>query len=284
MKKKNNVLVFVLIAFGFSWLFWVPEALIAQGWAAPEFVQNFVALNLGAWGPLVGALVTTLIFEGGAGLKRMLKSGINIRLGKWWFVGLLIFPILIGGALGLAILLGSPLPEFPVIAEAAEAGAPLPAFLIIAFVIIFLNAGPLQEEFGWRGYVFEHLRNKYSALTAAIVAGLLWGAWHTPLFFANRSEPYYTNPAWGLFLTTLLTGIIIAWIYANTEGSIFAAMLAHAMFNWSNWVFPALDVDAAGLITFGFYFLVVAFIIWQYGAKTLMKTSDAPAESAESPS
>ncbi len=271
MKSKNNVWVFILIAFGFSWLFWIPEALIAQGWAAPDSVQNFVGLNLGAWGPLVGALVTTLIYEGGAGLKKMLKSGINVRLGKWWFVTLLVFPVLIGGSLGLAILFGAPVPEFPVVAEAAASGAPLPVFLLIALVPILLNSGPLQEEFGWRGYVFEHLRHKYSALTAAIIAGLLWGSWHAPLFFANRPEPYYTNPAWGLFLTTLLTGIILAWLYANTKGSIFTAMLAHAMFNWSNWVFPALDVDAAGLILFVFYFLVVAFIIWQYGAKTLTK-------------
>jgi membrane protease YdiL (CAAX protease family) len=271
MKSNKNILVFVLIAYGFSWLFWIPEALIAQGWAAPEFVQNFVALNLGAWGPLVGALVTTFIYEGGAGLKKMLKSGINLRLGKWWLVVLLIFPVLIGGSLGLAILFGAHIPEFPVVAEAAASGAPLPVFLLIAFVVIFFTSGPLQEEFGWRGYVFEHLRNKYSALTAAIVAGLLWGVWHAPLFFSNRPEPYYTNPAWGLMLTTLLTGIILAWFYANTKGSIFAAMLGHAMFNWSNYVFPALEVDAAGLILFGLYGLVVAYILWQYGTKTLTK-------------
>jgi membrane protease YdiL (CAAX protease family) len=271
MKTKNNVFVFTLITFGFSWLFWVPEALIAQGWAAPEFVQNAVELNLGAWGPLIGALVATFIYERGAGLKKMLKSAINVRLGKWWLVGLLIFPVLIGGALGLAILFGAPVPEFPVVAEAAEAGAPLPIFLVIAFGVVFFTTGPLQEEFGWRGYVFEHLRNKYSALTAAIIAGLLWGSWHAPLFFADRPEPYYTNPAWGLMLTTLLTGIILAWIYANTKGSIFAAMLGHAMFNWSNYVFPALDVDAAGLILFGLYFLVVAYIVWQYGRRTFTK-------------
>jgi membrane protease YdiL (CAAX protease family) len=72
-------------------------------------------------------------------------------------------------------------------------------------------------------------------------------------------------------LTTLLTGIILAWIYANTKGSIFAAMLGHAMFNWSNHVFPALEVDAAGLILFGLYGLVVAYILWQYGTKTLTR-------------
>jgi membrane protease YdiL (CAAX protease family) len=272
MKSKSNVFVFILIAYGFSWLFWIPEALIAQNiWDAPEGVQNILALNLGAWGPLIGAIVTTFIYQRGAGVKELLKRGLMVRLGKWWWVTLLIFPVLIGGSLGMAILFGSPTPEFPVIAEAAESGAPLPIFLLISLVVVFLTTGPLQEEFGWRGYVFEHLRNKYSALTSAIIAGLLWGTWHAPLFFANRPEPYYTNPAWGLILTTLLVGIILAWIYANTKGSIFAAMLGHAMFNWSNYVFPALDVDTAGLVLFGLYFLVIAYILWQYGRKTLIK-------------
>jgi membrane protease YdiL (CAAX protease family) len=272
MKTKHNVLTFVLITFGFSWLFWVPEALIAQKiWIAPEAVQRFVGLNLGGWGPLVGAIVTTLIYQRFAGLKELFKRGVMVRLGKWWWVTLLIFPVLIGGSLGLALLFGSPTPDFPAVAEAAQAGAPLPVYLLIAFVAVFFTSGPLQEEFGWRGYVVENLKNKYSALTAAVIAGLLWGSWHAPLFFANRSEPYYTNPAWGLMLTTLLVGIILAWIYINTKGSIFAAMLGHAMFNWTNYVFPALDVDAAGLILFVLYFLVVGYILWQYGAKTFLK-------------
>ena len=272
MKTKNNVLTFILITFGFSWLFWIPEALIAQNiWNAPEAVQRFVGLNLGAWGPLVGAIVTTFIYQGFSGLKELFKRGVMVRLGKWWWVTLLIFPVLIGGSLGLAILFGNPTPDFPAVAEAAQMGAPLPVYLLIAFVVVFFTTGPLQEEFGWRGYVVEHLQNKYSALTAAVIAGLLWGSWHAPLFFANRNEPYYTNPAWGLMLTTLLVGIILAWIYINTNGSIFAAMLGHAMFNWSNYVFPALDVDAAGLILFGLYFLIVGYIIWQYGGKTLTK-------------
>jgi membrane protease YdiL (CAAX protease family) len=178
--------------------------------------------------------------------------------------------LLIGGSLGLAPLFGSPAPEFAVVAEAAKMGAPLPIYLLIVFVVVFIPSGPLQEEFGWRGHVFEHLRNRYSALAAAIIAGLLWGGWHAPLFFSNREEAYYTNPAWGLMLTTFLVGVILAWIYANTKGSIFAAMLGHAMFNWSNWVFPALDVEAAGLILFGLYAAVVVFILWRNEIRTFL--------------
>jgi len=262
MKTKYNILTFILITFGFTWLFWVPDALIAQNlWDAPEFVRSFLALNLGAWGPLVGAILTTFIYQKGAGVKDLLRRGLMVRLGKWWWVTLLIFPVLIGGALGLYILFGGAVPEFEALAE--------PIALPIALVFIFFNGGPLQEEFGWRGYAFEHLQKKFSALTAAIIVGLMWSTWHLPLYFVPRSDAYYNNPIWGIFLTLVLVGIIMAWIYVNTKGSIFATMLAHAMFNWSNWVFPVLKSDSAGLILFGLYFLVVVYIIWRYGWKKL---------------
>ena len=109
MNTKSNVLVFVLIAFGFSWLFWIPEALIANNlWDAPEGLKNILGLNLAAWGPLVGAIVTTFIYQKGAGVKELLKRGFMIRLGKWWWIILLTFPILIGGSLALSILFGNP--------------------------------------------------------------------------------------------------------------------------------------------------------------------------------
>ena len=78
----------------------------------------------------------------------------------------------------------------------------------------------------------------------------------------DEASPRYDTMGLWQSLTTLLTGIILAWIYANTKGSIFAAMLGHAMFNWSNYVFPALEVDAAGLILFGFYFLIKCYQFW----------------------
>lgn len=177
------------------------------------------------------------------------------------------FPVLIGGSLILPALLGKPIPEF--VAPAQPVGLP------IALVWIFFLGGPLQEEFGWRGFAFENLRKKYRALTVAVIAGLMWGLWHLPLFFVPRAEDYYNRPIWGLILTTILVGVILAWFYMNTKGSIFAVMLGHAMFNWSNWVFPALKSDTAGLFLFGLYFIVVIFIVWRFGAKTLAKEGGA---------
>ena len=176
---------------------------------------------------------------------------------------MLLFPGLIGGALLVAALFGAALPEFVALAQ--------PATLPVALIYIFFLGGPLHEEFGWRGYAFEQLRERYPALLAAVIAGLIWGLWHLPLFFVPRAEFYYNRPVWGLLLTTVLVGIILAWFYANTGGSVFAAMLGHTMFNWSNYAFPALGSDLAGLILFGLYGLVVIFILWRYGAKTLTR-------------
>ena len=273
MKTKSNVWVFLLVAYGFSWLFWVPDALIAQNiWNAPEGLKNFLAgpFNLGPWGPLFAAFFVTFLYQGGAGVKTLLKRGFMVRLGKWWWVILLTFPVLIGGSLGLGITLGDPVPELPALAQ--------PLTLPIALVVIFFTTGPLQEEFGWRGYIFENLRGKDNALVAAIASGLAWGLWHLPLFFVPREEFYYNRPMWGLLLTTLLVGIILSWFYANTKGSIFAAMLGHTMFNWSHIVFPTLGSDNAALILFGFYFIVVAFIVWRYGTKTLTGSENIETE------
>jgi len=85
MKLKSNVWVFMLIAYGFSWLFWIPEAMIANKlWVAPEIVKNILALNLGAWGPLIGAILATFIYQKGAGVKELFKRGFIIRLGKFY--------------------------------------------------------------------------------------------------------------------------------------------------------------------------------------------------------
>jgi membrane protease YdiL (CAAX protease family) len=275
MSRKGNVWIFMLVAFGFSWLFWIPDALIAQNiWQAPEGLKSFLAgpFNLGPWGPLFAAIAVTYMYQGSTGVKELLKRGLMIRLGKWWLVILILFPVLIGGSLFLAIALGDPLPEFPALAQ--------PFTLPIALIFIFFLGGPLQEEFGWRGYAFENLRGQYSALIASIIAGLMWGLWHLPLFFVPREEFYYNRPVWGLLLTTILVGIILAWFYTNTRGSVFAAMLGHTMFNWSNYVFPSLGSDTAALILFGMYFAVVLFILWRYGIKTFTRKGEYDGSSA----
>jgi hypothetical protein len=266
MREKRKVWLFFLVAFGWSWLFWIPTALIAQGWSAPSWLESFLnsPFNLAAWGPLIAAILVTLLEEGKTGAKKLLKRGLDFRFGiGWYLVVFLLFPVLIGGALLLAILTGEPVPEMPALVN--------PLSIPIAFVYIFFLGGPLQEEFGWRGYALERLQEKWSALVSSIVVGLAWGAWHLPLFFMPRQEFYYQRPIWGLMLSTTLVSVLFTWLYNNIGGSIFAALLFHTMFNWSHYLFPTLGSDRASLILFLFLFIAVAIILIVWGPKKMQR-------------
>lgn len=269
----KRITTFLLITFGFSWLFWIPAALVAQGilTVSPAMERFLLDTNPAAWGPLLGAILTALFFEGWAGLKDLLKRGFKVRIGwKWYLVILLLFPLLIGASLWTAVLLGEPMPELPALARPYE--------LPFAFMFILLLGGPLQEEFGWRGFLLDKLQEKRSALTSGIITGLVWGVWHLPLFFMPRQEFYYNRPVWGLLLSTTLVGILFAWVYNNTGRSIFAMLIFHTTFNLSHYIFPTLGTDTGGLTLFALLFAVIGIVIWKMGYRTMAgKQNNKPA-------
>ena len=264
--KDHSVWLFYVLAFGWTWLFWIPLALAEQGIITlPENLPGFLAEgNLAAWGPLLASLLLTYLNRGWAGIKGLLKQGVRVRFGLFWYaVVLLLFPVMIGGAGWLAQLAGAELPPSEAFAE--------PVSIPISFVWIFFLGGPLQEEFGWRGYATDRLQKKWNALVASLVIGLLWAAWHLPLFFIPRAEVYYNRPIWGIFLTNMLVTVLLTWVYNNTNKSIFAVMLLHTTFNWSNFLFTGLFTDLGGQIFFGLLIAVVVVVVTVWGPRKLVR-------------
>ena len=269
----KTLLIYFAVTYGFSWLLWWPQALVAQG-RLPESVEQSWGWLFGyaAWGPLIGALVAAWAEDRGAGLKDLLRRGLSLRHGgRWYLVALLLFPLLIGGALLLALALGTPWPANPTLDETVKgivaSGAPQQVAVVMALavgaVFIFFLGGPLQEEFGWRGLLLDRLQRRFNPLVASIATGLAWGLWHLPLFFTPRQEMYYQRPLWGLLLSTVLVSILMTAVYNRTGRSIFMALLMHTSFNWSHYAFPTLESDAASLILFGLLGLAAAWVIWR---------------------
>ncbi|WP_082663009.1 CPBP family intramembrane glutamic endopeptidase [Thermococcus sp. 2319x1] len=68
--------------------------------------------------------------------------------------------------------------------------------------MLFLG-GPLQEEFGWRGYASPRLQANHSALVSSVIIGVLWAFWHLPLnFMSDKAGPQY-EAALSMFLAPL---------------------------------------------------------------------------------
>ena len=61
--------------------------------------------------------------------------------------------------------------------------------------------GAVGEDMGWQGYDFEGLRDRASALNAALVLGVVWAFWHViPFALMGRSGDWIISPTVSDFL------------------------------------------------------------------------------------
>jgi CAAX protease family protein len=98
----------------------------------------------------------------------------------------------------------------------------------------FFVAG-LGEELGWSGYAIDPMQDRWNALQAGVVLGVVGAAWHIiPLLQAHRSPGWIAW--WGLNAVALR--VLTVWLYNNTGKSVFAAVLFHAIVNLSTFLFP----------------------------------------------
>lgn len=254
---------FFVATFAFSWLFWIPNALTAQGVALPSAVTDFLAgpLNPAAFGPFFAAFLLTFLQQGGQGILELLKRGVDFRFKKIWLAVILLVPVMVfGGAVWTSALAGFRAADFSVLSD--------PPFALIGFFVILFTAGPLQEEFGWRGYALPRLQARFGALSASLMVGFFWWLWHLPAVFIPGR--FMTNDLvvfLALLVIITLTSILFTWIYNNTNGSVLAVMLAHTAMNWSFWLaMPnmTMDLPTSGFVI-GFLTAGVAVILRLWG-------------------
>ncbi|MEM1582568.1 MAG: type II CAAX endopeptidase family protein [Candidatus Bathyarchaeia archaeon] len=254
--ESSNLLLFFLIAFAWSWFFW-----FLQMWGLNLFVAPF--------GPFVAAFLLTFRNEGKLGVKELFKKGFDPRIGKTWYVPIfLLMPIIAGFSLLLAWLSERTIPELTALSQ--------PWLVLWNFVYIFFLEGPFEEEFGWRGYALPRLQMRHTALVSSIVLGIIWAIWHLPLnFMAQPPGPQY-EAAIGMLLGSIVTmtfmSILFTWIYNNTGGSVFAALLFHTMVNLSTYVvFPVFETQTGPLYYLILMIAVAIIILVVFGAKRMAR-------------
>lgn len=225
-------------------------------------VQWMPGLPLGALGavcPLIAALI--LVYKEGkaAGVRALLKRAFDhrrIRAKAWYLPAILLMPGVSVVVYGLARWMDGPLPapHFPVLAT-------------LLLVLVFF-AGALGKELGWSGYALDPLQQRWSALQAGLLLGLVAALWHiVPLLQAHRSAAWMAW--WSLY--AVAGRVLIVWLYNNTGRSVFATALFHTSLNLSWMLFPVegshFDPRLAGPVMVVFAAVVVAF----WGPRTLAR-------------
>lgn len=260
---KTRLVAFFVLTFAFSWLLWLPKVVVASGAETGiAVIDRIIVLiaalpEVGAFGPTVAAVLLVFHHVGWHGVTRLLRRAVDFAFPrKWLLPTLVLFPVFAVGALGVAITTGAD----PTLPWAGEAYV-----LPIAFVYILFLGGPLQEEFGWRGYALDPLIDRFGALVGSLGLGLVWGIWHLPWFYMPSMTMYYQRPFIGFMITITLLSVVMTWVFQNTGGSLAPMILLHASFNWSLWAFPAIESDTGGQAFIILMLAVTLLILFRHG-------------------
>jgi membrane protease YdiL (CAAX protease family) len=225
---KTSPWLFFLLTFGLTWVLHVPAALSGQD--RMEF-PTVLLYMLGGFGPSVAGIILIYREKDRRLRKDFWQRAIDFRRirGSGYFVALLLSPILFALVLGLDVLLGGQPPALPTLAAAAAQPATL-----IGVIIPLIIFGPISEELGWRGYALDRLQARFSPLASSLVLGLLWWAWHLPLFFirgtSQSSFGVFTLPSWSFLVMLIGLSALMSWNHNQNKRSTLAAILLHFSF------------------------------------------------------
>jgi membrane protease YdiL (CAAX protease family) len=217
--QAQHTILFFILAFAISWAIWAP--LVAFPQRAEQL--NFLLL-IGAYGPFLAAVITSLVYSGWTGLWRWLKSVFRWRIPvRWYLVAIFINFLFVAAHLGLYLLLGGKL------ALSSNLDRPWYAFPIL-FPLIVLISWPfgsgLGEEAGWRGFALPGLLQRFSPLAASVILGVMWGLWHIPpLFFMSSWDG--SAQSFLLFIYVIPLTIIMTWVYRGSRESALTSMIMH---------------------------------------------------------
>jgi membrane protease YdiL (CAAX protease family) len=210
--RRSPLVSFLVLAFALSW--GLGAILNGNGLLAPN--ASFIL------GVPIAALFVIALSEGRAGLKDLGRRIIRWRVAPRWYAVVFILPVVVIVAV-LALLPlfgGSPL-------DWAKQPPLTSVVFMLALFMVFPFATPIAEEIGWRGLALPRLLEGRSALTASLMLGVIWAVWHLPVVL---SAPLVRVPL-PFMLAVIPLSVLTTWIFVNTKGSLFVAILLHAWFN-----------------------------------------------------
>ena len=108
--------------------------------------------------------------------------------------------------------------------------------MLLLVLLISLISGPLNEEFGWRGYALDKLLLRFGFLGASTILGFIWGIWHLPWYFTPGQAQYNLLQdsvfhAIMFIPSVMMLSSFVTFVYIKTKRSILAGALVHMFSN-----------------------------------------------------
>jgi membrane protease YdiL (CAAX protease family) len=214
---------FLAVAFGISWGLWAVALALGGDITDPAVMVCYV---VGACGPSLAALVMRATGR---------SAGRRVR----WSAAALWLPaaLVLGAAPAVLGALAAPQLGGPAFDPSVLGAAVVAAGGLLPYLAVNLVAGPLAEEFGWRGHLQPVLRRRLGPAATSAVVGSVWALWHVPLFLlvgTSQAQMGLLTPAAAVFFAAMLPLSVVSWFVSERlRGGVPGAVLVHLAVNTS---------------------------------------------------
>jgi membrane protease YdiL (CAAX protease family) len=232
-RDVRKIVWYVLLAYVFSWMWWVPMALAGvvvptgQGW--PTHLP-------GLMGPAIAAFVVTGWAEGRSGLSDLWSRIVRWRVPWYWYA-------LVAATAALVIIPVFTSPDLRSGDLVLYSGAPASGLAVVLYVLIVNGFG---EEIGWRGFLADRLLTTTSRAKTALIIWPIWAAWHLPLFWIVGSfRDFGVGGTIGWLVGIGFGSVFLTWLYQSADYSILIVALWHTAYNFATATKAAAGTAAA---------------------------------------
>jgi membrane protease YdiL (CAAX protease family) len=229
---RKPIVLFLVLAYGIAWILWLPLVLGPVGLHLIKYNAYLPFFgSLGTIGPLIASFLATRYEKGRWAMpSRFLPT----MKGRSW-LNLLTGPALVTAAFVI----------IPYMICIAPGHKLIPLHFLTPLLAVWPNilGGPLEEEFGWRGFLLPRLSARIGNTWATLSVGVLWASWHLPLMLT----PYW-GPFWYFLPLIMAVAVFASLAYFATGRSILGPIIVHYVFNNCP---TMLDTAFAGLPRYG---------------------------------
>jgi membrane protease YdiL (CAAX protease family) len=274
--KRFPLTTFFVITFAITWglgavIFVFGDALTAR-FGDFDYGSPFwgVLFHTAVYAPAIAAFIVIGVVKGRVGIRSFFGRIFKWRVGIGWYLFVFLgFPAMYAAARLLMIALGREVPGYGFDVWWG--------WLPWALLNLVADPGPV-EELGWRGFALPMLQRRFSALTASVILGVIWGVWHLPSFFiSGMNQTNFAIPAF--ILGTVALAVLITVVYNGTGGSVLLAFLIHWLHNATNGQFVGHGLSYSNIVLGAAAVVLVLVLGWRnLGRAKVTEPLDVPWE------
>lgn len=220
---RHPVAAFLVMVYGVNIAVALPSTLTRRdllpfGFAPYDLLGHIVGSALPAY--LVVAAV-----HGRDGVRDLARRTLRWRVGVRWYLFAISFVPVTAVLIATALVGTAPL-------EALGDKWPLLFTVVLPYLLLLVLFSNLAEEIGWTGFLFDRLQNRYAPLQASLIVWVPWALFHLPGFYEEVGSALGALQLLGIFaIPQLCSRVLVAWLYNNTNRSVFLVGLFHSAFN-----------------------------------------------------